>query len=100
MDKDEITTDAQRIGTYETSIVPDEDCCTLFTPRFPSTRASQAAVDAAERALDIDTLVAAAVDAAAMEEFRFPMVLSAFPRGERHTRDSNTRQDRGHEGRL
>ena len=40
MDKEEITRDAQRIGTYETSIIPDEDCCTLFTPRFPATRAS------------------------------------------------------------
>ena len=85
MDKDEITADAQRIGTYETSIVPDEDCCTLFTPRFPSTRASQAAVDAAEQALDIDVLVAAAVDAAVMEEFRFPMVLSGVSeRGDIH----------------
>src|SRR5690606_158400 len=53
MDKEEITADAQRIGTYEISIVPDEDCCTLFTPRFPSTRASREAVEAAETQLDV-----------------------------------------------
>ena len=35
MDKEEITADAIRIGTYEMSIVADEDCCSLFTPRFP-----------------------------------------------------------------
>ena len=39
MDKEEITTEAQRLGTFSTSIVPDEDCCTLFTPRHPVTRA-------------------------------------------------------------
>src|SRR5690606_25653588 len=39
MDKDEITAEAQRIGTYSVSIVPDQDCCTLFTPRHPQTRA-------------------------------------------------------------
>ena len=39
MDKDEITAEAQRIGTYPISIIPDQDCCTLFTPRNPQTRA-------------------------------------------------------------
>ena len=38
-DKEEITLDAQRLGTYATSIIPDEDCCTLFTPRYPTTGA-------------------------------------------------------------
>jgi thiamine biosynthesis protein ThiI len=85
MDKDEITADAQRIGTYETSIVPDEDCCTLFTPRFPSTRASGVSVVAAERELAIEALVASAMDGVVMEEFRFPMVLSGVSeRGETH----------------
>ena len=74
MDKEEITKDAERIGTYGTSIIRDEDCCTLFTPRFPATRASKAAVDAAESALDIEALVNAGVAGAAVEEFRFPML--------------------------
>ena len=39
MDKDEITAEAQRLGTYPISIIPDQDCCTLFTPRNPMTRA-------------------------------------------------------------
>jgi thiamine biosynthesis protein ThiI len=72
MDKEEITADAQRLGTYETSIIPDEDCCTLFTPRFPATRASFDAVERAERDLDVAGLVAAAVEAATAEVFRFP----------------------------
>ena len=38
MDKDEIVTVARRIGTFETSILPYEDCCTVFTPRHPKTR--------------------------------------------------------------
>src|SRR5262249_2707595 len=64
-DKDEITLEAQRLGTYDVSIVPDEDCCTLFTPRFPTTRTTLEAVEAAERSLDITALVSAAVEAAA-----------------------------------
>ena len=39
MDKEEVIADAHRIGTYEISILPDEDCCQLFTPRAPATRA-------------------------------------------------------------
>jgi len=72
MDKEEITADAQRLGTYETSILPDQDCCTLFTPRFPSTRAAVRDVDAAERALDVPTLVAQAVENVDVETFHFP----------------------------
>ena len=39
MDKDEIVAQAQRLGTYPISIIPDQDCCQLFTPRHPATRA-------------------------------------------------------------
>ncbi len=74
MDKEEITADAQRIGTYETSIIPDEDCCTLFTPRFPATRASRESVEAAERELEVADLVRLAVEGAEVEVFRFPPV--------------------------
>jgi tRNA uracil 4-sulfurtransferase len=84
MDKEEITRDAQRIGTYLTSIEPDEDCCTLFTPRYPATRASLVEAEAAERELDVAGLVERAISEAAMEDFRFPMLRSAAVTGE-HT---------------
>jgi thiamine biosynthesis protein ThiI len=76
MDKEEITADAQKIGTYSISIVPDEDCCTLFTPRFPATRASLAAVERAEQALDIPALIGAALEGLELVDFRFPQRLS------------------------
>ena len=72
MDKDEITAEAQRIGTYPISIIPDQDCCTLFTPRNPQTRARLADVEAAEQALPIEELVERAVQEAAVEHFEFP----------------------------
>ena len=72
--KEEITLDAQKIGTYETSIIPDEDCCTLFTPRYPTTGARPGEADFAEADLDISALVQRAVEAASVEDFRFPMV--------------------------
>jgi thiamine biosynthesis protein ThiI len=72
-DKEEITREAQQLGTYETSILPDEDCCTLFTPRFPATRSTAAGVEAAESRLDIVRLVETAAAAAVVETFRFPV---------------------------
>jgi thiamine biosynthesis protein ThiI len=81
--KEEITNDAQRIGTYETSIIPDEDCCTLFTPRYPTTHARPGQAEVAETALDITDLVERAVGDSIVEEFRFPMVnLRAGLRGD------------------
>jgi len=73
-DKDEITAQAERLGTYETSILTDEDCCTLFTPRFPTTRASRESIDAAEAELDLPSLVGEAIRAAVVEEYRYPML--------------------------
>ena len=72
--KEEITRDAQRIGTYETSILPDEDCCRLFTPRYPTTGARPGEAEAAEAGLDIGTLVDRALAETSVEEFKFPMV--------------------------
>jgi tRNA uracil 4-sulfurtransferase len=72
MDKEEITAEAQRLGTYPISIIPDQDCCTLFTPRHPATKARQFEIEAAEAALPIDEMIAEAVTAAAQERFRFP----------------------------
>jgi tRNA uracil 4-sulfurtransferase len=72
-DKDEITAAAQRLGTYEISIIPDQDCCTLFTPRHPATKAKRWEVERAETALPIDDIVNGAVAAAVVEEVRFPV---------------------------
>jgi tRNA uracil 4-sulfurtransferase len=80
MDKDEIVAEAIRIGTYPISIIPDQDCCTLFTPKHPATRARLAAVEQAELALPIEEMVAAAVAATVVEDFRFPMLESAAAR--------------------
>jgi thiamine biosynthesis protein ThiI len=72
MDKDEITAQAQRLGTYPISIIPDQDCCTLFTPKHPVTKARRRDVEAAEAALPIDEMVSGAIAGAAVEEFEFP----------------------------
>ena len=61
MDKEEIVRLARKIGTFETSILPYEDCCTGFTPRHPRTRPKLREVEAAESALDVDALVEEAV---------------------------------------
>lgn len=86
MDKEEITTEAIRIGTYPISIIPDQDCCTLFTPRNPLTRARLAQIEAAEKALPIEELVERAVREAVVEDFQWPVVGS---RSEVHSGISN-----------
>jgi thiamine biosynthesis protein ThiI len=68
MDKEEITSEAKRIGTYEISIVPDEDCCQVFSPRYPATHAHFADVEATEAELDVRALVDTAVAAAVHEK--------------------------------
>jgi thiamine biosynthesis protein ThiI len=72
MDKEEIVAEAIRIGTYDISIIPDQDCCQLFTPRSPETHARRWQVEAAEAKLPIEEMVKAAVDGTATEEFRYP----------------------------
>jgi thiamine biosynthesis protein ThiI len=72
MDKEEIIAEAIALGTYPVSIIPDQDCCTLFTSRNPLTRARLVAVEKAERALQIDALVDRAVREAVVENFVFP----------------------------
>lgn len=78
-DKEEIIREARAIGTYEISIEPDQDCCTLFVPRHPETRASADAVEAAELRLEVARLVEAGTAGAATEEFRFPPAEAAAP---------------------
>jgi len=75
MDKDEIVSEAHRLGTYPISIIPDQDCCTLFTPRNPLTRAKLAEIEAAESALPIQELVDRAVRDAIVEDTRFPAAM-------------------------
>ena len=62
MDKEEIVERARQIGTFETSILPYEDCCTVFTPHHPRTRPKISEVERAESKLDIDALVAEALE--------------------------------------
>ncbi|MGN1066929.1 MAG: tRNA uracil 4-sulfurtransferase ThiI [Candidatus Fimimonas sp.] len=56
-DKDDIIAISNQIGTYETSILPYEDCCTIFLPKRPVTKPRLSAVEKAESALDVETLV-------------------------------------------
>ncbi len=72
MDKVEITAQAQTIGTYETSIEPDQDCCRLFTPPHPATRAKLEDVRRAESRLDLPGLLTQALEKAELKEFTFP----------------------------
>jgi thiamine biosynthesis protein ThiI len=62
MDKEEIVQISRKIGTYETSILPYEDCCTVFTPRHPRLRPVLSEVEQAESGLDIEAMVQAAID--------------------------------------
>ena len=62
LDKEEIVQISRKIGTYDTSILPYEDCCTVFTPRHPRLRPLPGEVELAESKLDIDAMVRAAVD--------------------------------------
>ena len=62
MDKTEIMDIAKRIGTYETSILPYEDCCTVFTPRHPVTKPKLDTMPKAESRLDVEALVREAVE--------------------------------------
>ena len=57
MDKEEIVTIARKIGTLETSILPYEDCCTVFTPKHPKTKPTLGQVIHAEKALDRQALI-------------------------------------------
>ncbi len=81
MDKTEIIAEAQAIGTYETSILPDQDCCTLFVPRHPNTRARLDRIEASEHKLDIPALIQMAVDAVQTVDIRFPEVPTKGPLG-------------------
>jgi thiamine biosynthesis protein ThiI len=76
MDKEEITAEAERIGSFPISIIPDQDCCQLFTPRHPATRARPAEIEDAERTLPTAEMVREAARAAVVEDYHFPVVQS------------------------
>ena len=62
MDKEEIVSIARKIGTMETSILPYEDCCTVFTPKHPKTKPTLSQVEHAERKLDREALILQALE--------------------------------------
>ena len=62
MDKEEIVRISRKIGAFETSILPYEDCCTVFTPKHPRLRPTLAECERAEAKLDVEGMVKAAVD--------------------------------------
>lgn len=62
MDKEEIVSIARKIGTLDTSILPYEDCCTVFTPKHPKTKPSLGPVEAEEAKLDVEGLIARAIE--------------------------------------
>ena len=68
MDKSEIIERAEKIGTMETSALPYEDCCTVFTPKHPATHPRKELVRRAEEKLDSEALIAAAVEATEIVE--------------------------------
>ncbi|MBI5510765.1 MAG: tRNA 4-thiouridine(8) synthase ThiI [Deltaproteobacteria bacterium] len=79
-DKQEIIAEAKKLGTYETSILPDEDCCTLFVPRDPETHARAEAVTKAETALDIERLCSDALTRHERRDLAAPWVTPRAPR--------------------
>ena len=72
MDKQEIIAGARAIGTYEISIEPDQDCCRLFVPRHPATRATLEHLAAAEKRLDVEALVEQGVSKAQVHKIAVP----------------------------
>lgn len=79
MDKLEITDQARALGTFETSIEPDADCCTLFVPKHPMTRMDREEIAALEARLDVPRLVTQAVETTVQETFDFPPGAGPFP---------------------
>jgi thiamine biosynthesis protein ThiI len=70
MDKTEIMEIAKKIGTYETSILPYEDCCTVFVPDQPKTKPNITVCDREEKKLEVESLVKEAVDGIEVIDFR------------------------------
>ena len=72
LNKEEIVDIARRIGTFEVSILPDQDCCTLFVPRHPVIHGRVETVHELEKLLPVDSLVTEALDHVEVKRFAFP----------------------------
>jgi thiamine biosynthesis protein ThiI len=72
MDKQEIIDQARRIGTFDISSIPDQDCCQLFVPKHPATKARFSDVEQDEAKFDVKELIGYGVEKAVEEEFSFP----------------------------
>jgi thiamine biosynthesis protein ThiI len=72
MDKQEIIDQARRIGTFEISSIPDQDCCQLFVPKHPATKARFDEVEDAESNYDPKEMLRYGLENATEEEFNFP----------------------------
>ena len=71
MDKTEIIEVAQKIGTFETSILPEEDCCTVFSPKKPVTKPKLDRIEKSENKLDVEKLIQDALDNIEVEDIEF-----------------------------
>ena len=74
MDKQEIIDQARRIGTFDISSIPDQDCCQLFVPKHPATKARFDDVEQDENKFDVNELMRDGVENASHEEFTFPIL--------------------------
>ena len=72
MDKQEIIDQARRIGTFDISSIPDQDCCQLFVPKHPATKAKIREVEEAEASFNVREMVRLGIEGVAQEEFSFP----------------------------
>ena len=79
MDKVEVIAEAKRIGTYEISILPQQDCCSFLEPKRPATRSTPEELAAAEAGLDVPHLVAAALEKAKLIKIPNPFGGAAVP---------------------
>ena len=71
MDKTEIVEIAQKIGTFETSILPEEDCCTVFSPKKPATKPKLDRIEKSQNALEVEKLIQDAIDNIEVEDIEF-----------------------------
>ena len=71
MDKSEIIKIAQNIGTFETSVIPEEDCCTVFSPKNPVTKPKLDRIEKSESKLEVEKLIQDAIDNMEVEVFEF-----------------------------
>jgi len=78
-DKEEIVQQARALGSYEISILPDQDCCSLFVPRHPATFSTLDEIRQAEARLPVPALVQTAVEQLEIQAFEFPESAAALP---------------------